>query len=97
MAATAPFTSRRDALITEMKGRVNTFRNALDRVKADGPRETEVKDARARVDKLAADLDTLATASPDDWWDVTKHRVEDYLERVEASVRRLDDNRPKAE
>ena len=66
-------------------------------VKAKGPRETEVTDAKARVDKLAADLDMLATASPDDWWDVTKHRVEDYLDRVEASVKRLDDNRPKAE
>lgn len=95
--ATAPFTSKRDAFVTEMKGRVNTFRNALDGVKAKGPRETEVNDAKARVDKLAADLDKLATASPDDWWDVTKDRVEDYLDRVEASVRRLDDNRPKAE
>ena len=43
---TAPFTSRRDAFVTEMKGRVNAFQRALDRVKAKGPRETEVNDAR---------------------------------------------------
>jgi hypothetical protein len=95
--ATAPFTSRRDAFVTEMKGRVNQFRKALDPLKAKGPRETEINDTRARVDKLAEDLDKLATASADDWWDVTKDRVESYLSRVEASVRRLDNDRPSAE
>jgi murein L,D-transpeptidase YcbB/YkuD len=95
--ATEPFTSRRDAFVTQMKGRVNTFRRALEPVKASGPRETEVSDLKARVEKLAEDLDTLARASADDWWGVTKDRVEAYIDRVEASVKRLDDNKPKAE
>jgi hypothetical protein len=89
--ATAPFTSRRDAFVTATKGRVNTFRRALEPVKADGPREAELKDTKARVEKMAEDLDKLASASADDWWDVTKDRVEAYLDRVEASVKRLDD------
>jgi hypothetical protein len=96
-AAAAPFTSRRDAFVTEMKGRVNAFQRAIDQVKAKGPRETEVNDAKARLDKLAADLDKLAAASADDWWDVTTDRVEDYLGRVEASVKRLDDNKARTE
>jgi hypothetical protein len=96
-AATAPFTSRRDTFITEMKGRVNTFGRALENVKASGPRETEVNDIKARVDKLVGDLDRLATASADDWWNVTRDRVEDYIDRVETSVKRLDDNKPRAE
>jgi hypothetical protein len=96
-SATAPFTSRRDAFVTEMKGRVNAFQKALDGVKARGARETEVRDTRARADKLAADLDKLAAASADDWWDVTTDRVDDYLERVEASVKRLDDNKSRTE
>ena len=96
-AAAAPFTSRRDAFVTEMKGRVNAFQRALDQVKAKGPRETEVNDAKARLDKLAADLDKLAAASADDWWNVTTDRVEDYLGRVEASVKRLDDNKARTE
>ena len=95
--AAAPFTSKRDAFVTEMKGRLNTFTRALDRVKASGPRETEVNDTKARIDKLAADLDKLATASADDWWSVTKDRVEEYVDRVEASVKRLDDNKPRTE
>ena len=95
--ATAPFTSRRDAFVAEMKGRVNTLRRALDTVKAKGPRETELTDTKARVEKLAEDLDKLATASADRWWDVTKDRVEAYLDRVEASVKRLDDNKPRTE
>jgi hypothetical protein len=95
--ATAPFTSKRDAFVTEMKGRLNAFTRSLDQVKASGPRETEVTDTKARISKLAADLDALATASADDWWSVTKDRVEEYIDRVEASVRRLDDNKPRAE
>ena len=97
VAAAAPFTSRRDGFVTEMKGRVNAFQRALDQVKAKGPRETEVNDAKARLDKLAADLDQLAAASADDWWDVTTDRVEDYLERVQVSVKRLDDNKAPTE
>ena len=89
--ATAPFTSRRDAFVTAMKGRVNKLGSALDPVKANGPREAELKDTKARVEKMAEDLDKLASASADDWWDVTTDRVEAYLDRVEASVKRLDD------
>ena len=95
--ATAPFTSRRDAFVTEMKGRANAFRKALDGVKASGPRETELKDTGARVEKLVEDLNKLASATADDWWDVTKTRVEEYIDRVEASVKRLDDNKPRTE
>jgi len=95
--ATAPFTSRRDAFVTEMKGRLNAYVDALDNVKAKGARATEVKDTKARIDKLAEDLDKLATASADDWWNVVKDRVEAYLDRVEASVKRLDDNKPRGE
>ena len=95
--STAPFTSRRDAFVTQMKGRVNTFRRALENVKASGARETEVSDIKARVEKLTEDLDKLAGASADDWWSVTKDRVEAYIDRVEASVKRLDDNKPRTE
>jgi len=95
--ATAPFTSRRDAFVTATKGRLNTFRKALDTVKAKGPREAELTDTKARVEKLAEDLDKLARASADDWWDVTKDRVEAYLDRVEASVKRLDDYKARTE
>jgi archaellum component FlaC len=94
--ATAPFTSRRDGFVASMKGRVDALDHALDNVKAKGARETELNDTRARVKKLAADLDGLARASADDWWSVSRHRVGDYLDRVEASVKRLDDNKPGA-
>ena len=56
-----------------------------------------MNDAKARLDKLAADLDKLAVASADDWWNVTTDRVEDYLWRVEVSVKRLDDNKARTE
>jgi len=94
--ATAPFTSRRDAFVAQMKGRVDAMSQALDKVKAKGPRETELNDTKARVKKIGEDLDRLASASADDWWKVARDRVRDYIDRVEASVKRLDDNKPRA-
>jgi hypothetical protein len=89
--STVPFESRRDAFVTDMRTRVDAMKRALDNVKARGPKETEVEDVRARINKLGDDVDRLKSASPDDWWDVTKARVAEYVDRVEGSVKRLDD------
>jgi archaellum component FlaC len=89
--STVPFESRRDTFVTDMRTRVEAMKRALDNVKADGPKQTEVEDARARVNKLGDDLDRLKSASADDWWDVTRARVAEYVDRVEGSVKRLDD------
>lgn len=94
--ATAPFTSRRDSFVAEMKGRVDALHRALEKVTAKGARETELDDTRDRVKKVAADLDRLAAATADDWWDVSRDRVREYLDRVETSIKRLDDNKPRA-
>ena len=94
--ATAPFTSRRDSFVAEMKGRVDALDRALEKVTAKGARETELDDTRDRVKKIAADLDRLVAATADDWWDVSRDRVREYLDRVETSIKRLDDNKPKA-
>ena len=64
----------------------------MAKVTGRGARETEVDDVRARVRKLDEDLDRLDKATSDDWWDMTKARVGDYIDRVEKSVARLDDN-----
>ena len=86
----APFTSRRDAFVADLRSRVDNMERALDSVKARGAQETELEDARARVKKLEDDVDRLRSASADDWWDVSRARVTEYLDRVEASVKRLD-------
>jgi hypothetical protein len=91
-----PFTSRRDAFVADLRVRVESFEKALEDVKASGPRETELDDTRARVKKLREDVDHLASASPDDWWNLTRDRVTEYIDRVEASVKRLDDNKARS-
>ena len=91
--STAPFTSRRDAFVERLTARVEAMNDALEKVDAKGTRETELDDTRARVKKLNEDLDRLRSAEADDWWDVTKARVTEYLDRVEGSVGRLDDNK----
>jgi hypothetical protein len=91
-ASSAPFTSRRDRFVKALRARIESWDNALEKVNARGARETELDDVRARVRKLDDDLDRLDKASADDWWDVTKARVNDYIDRVEKSVARLDDN-----
>ena len=92
-ASTEPFTSRRDKFLADLRVRVDAMDQALDNVKAKGPKETELDDTRARLKKLSGDIDRLKSASADDWWDVTKGRVTEYVDRVEASVKRLDDNK----
>ena len=89
--STEPFTSRRDTFVASMRARFDAMKQALDKVKAKGPRETEVDDVRARLNKMDDDLDRLGTADADDWWDVTKERVTQYVDRIEGSIKRLDD------
>jgi chromosome segregation ATPase len=89
--STAPFTSQRDEFVAAMRARVDAMKQALDNVKASGPKQTEVDDVRARINKLGDDVDRLKSASADDWWDVTKARVTEYVDRVDRSVNRLDD------
>jgi hypothetical protein len=89
----APFTSRRDRFVADLRARVDGMERVLDNAKASGPQETELEDVRARVKKLGEDVDRLRSASPDDWWDLSKERVTEYIARVEDSVNRLDDNK----
>ena len=91
--STAPFTSRRDELVASLRARADAMDEALKNVKARGAADTELDDTRARVKKLRDDLDGLRSADADDWWDISKARVTDYVDRVEASVKRLDDDR----
>jgi hypothetical protein len=92
-ASTEPFTSRRDKFLADLRARTEAMERALDNVKAKGAQQTEVDDTRARLKKLSGDIDRLRSASADDWWDVTKSRVTEYVDRVEASIKRLDDNK----
>jgi hypothetical protein len=91
--STVPFTSRRDKFVAELRSRTDAMEKALENVKARGATETEVEDTRARVKKLADDLDRLRSASAEDWWSVTKARVTEYVDRVEGSVDRLDNDK----
>ena len=93
-ASPAPFTSRRDVFVADLRARADAMEQALDKVNARGARETELEDTRARVKKLREDVDRLQSAEAEDWWDVTKARVTDYVDRVEASVGRLDNDKP---
>lgn len=87
----APFTSKRDAFVTALRSRVDAMEAALSGVKARGARETELEDLRARIGKLGSDIDDLRTANAEDWWNITKERVTEYIDRVEGSIARLDD------
>jgi len=89
----APFTSRRDRFVKTLRGRIEAMEDSLKNVKAKGTKDTELDDTRARLKKLGDDLDRLDSASADDWWDISKARVTEYVERVEDSVGRLDDNK----
>jgi DNA repair exonuclease SbcCD ATPase subunit len=87
------FAERRDGFVSRLRSRLDVMEEQLDKTKAKGAMETEIRDNKARIDKLQQDLDELGKASPDAWWDVSSGRVRDYIERVEESIKRLDDNK----
>src|SRR5688572_4534576 len=90
---TAGFEQRRDAWVANARARIDAMESRLEGVKADGARETELQDTRARIDKLQDDLDRLRSVSPDEWWSVSNARVREYLDRVERSIGRLDNDK----
>ena len=45
--STEPFTSRRDKSVADLRARVEAMQQALDRVKARGPQETEIEPSDA--------------------------------------------------
>ena len=92
-ATAAGFPERRDAFVSRLDARLGAMKQQLDTVNAKGAMETELQDTKARIDKLEEDLDELGRVSPDAWWDVSSERVGEYIERVEASIKRLDDNK----
>ena len=87
------FAARRDAFVTRLRASVDAMEEQLDKTEAKGALETELQDTKARIDKLQGDLDELRRVSPDAWWGVSSERVGEYIERVEASINRLDDNK----
>jgi hypothetical protein len=97
-AATAGgFAERRDAFVTTLRARVDAMEEQLDRTKLKGTLETEQQDTKARIDKLQEDLDELRSVSTDAWWDVSSERVGEYIERVEESIKRLDNDKATAD
>jgi hypothetical protein len=89
----APFESRRDRFVTRLRARVDAMEEQLKTVRAGGAQETELEDTRARVNKLKEDVDRLRNASAEQWWDISSKRVSEYIDRVERSIRRLDDDK----
>lgn len=97
VGTSAGFEERRNQFVSRLRARIDALEEGLTNVKVDGPLETELEDTRARIDKLQDDLDRLRTVSSNDWWDVSSKRVGEYIDRVERSISRLDDDKAKSE
>jgi uncharacterized protein YicC (UPF0701 family) len=89
----AGFAERRDAFVSRLRAHVDAMEDQLDKTKAKGALETEREDTKARINKLQQDLDDLRRVSPEAWWKVSSERVGEYIDRVETSIKRLDDNK----
>jgi membrane-bound lytic murein transglycosylase len=90
------FEARRDQFIDRIQPRVTALNNQLKDLKAKGTEKTERNDTIARAQKLNDDLSELRKASPDDWWKISDKRVTDYIDRLDKSISRLDDNKSNA-
>jgi hypothetical protein len=92
-APAGPFESRRDQFVTRLRARVDAMEEQLRSVRAQNAEKTELEDTRARVNKLKEDVDRLREASAADWWDISLKRVSEYIDRLERSVARLDNDK----
>ena len=92
-ASDAPFQSQRDQFVARLRTRADAMEAQLKGVRARGAQEIELEDTRARINKLKDDLDRLGKASADDWWEISAKRVNEYLDRLEDSIGRLDDTK----
>ena len=84
---------RRDRLIARMQARIEALEAALRDVNVRNADQADVEDTRTRVQQLREDTDRLRDASEPEWWDVTKQRVEMYIERIDAAIDRLTNDR----
>jgi hypothetical protein len=85
--------ARRNQLVSRMEARLDAMEEALKDVDLKGAKETEVEDTRARIKKLRDDTDRLRNASENDWWEISKARVNEYIDRVDRSIDRLDNDK----
>jgi len=90
--ADSAWEARRDQLVRRMDARVEAMEEALEDIDLRGAPEREVEDTRARVKKMKEDADRLRRASENDWWDITKERVNEYIDRLDASIDRVREN-----
>jgi hypothetical protein len=90
--ADSAWEARRDQLVKRMDARIEAMERALEDIDLRGAQEREVEDTRARVKKMKEDADRLRNASEDDWWDITKKRVNEYVDRLDASIDRVREN-----
>ena len=80
-------------LVLPLERTREAMENALKDVDLKGAQETEVEDTRARLKKMREDADRLHNTSEEDWWEISRNRVNDYIERIDRSINRLDDDK----
>ena len=90
VGSTDNWEARRERFARRMELRVEAMENALKDLDLKGAPETEVEDTRARLKKMREDAERLHNTTEEDWWEITKDRVNDYIERVDRSINRLD-------
>lgn len=81
--------ARRDRLVSRLEARIESMEEALKGSDARGADQEDVEETRERVSNLREETNRLRNAEEDNWWDVTRDRISEYIDRVEAAIRRL--------
>jgi hypothetical protein len=84
---------RRDQLIARMQARIEALEAALRDVSVRDADKADVEDTRMRVKQLREDTGRLRDTTEQDWWDVTTQRLERSIERIDAAIDRITNNR----
>jgi DNA repair exonuclease SbcCD ATPase subunit len=90
-SAETTWEGRRDRLVSRMEARLESMERALENATADGEEADELEETRARVREMRDETGQLRDAAEDDWWDITRARVNNAIDRIDRSIERFGD------
>jgi uncharacterized protein HemX len=81
--------ARRDRLVSRMQARIDSMEQAIRDFDGPDADKEDVEETRARIRDMREENDRLRAADEDDWWDVTRERVNNFIDRIDARIDRL--------
>jgi DNA repair exonuclease SbcCD ATPase subunit len=84
--------ARREQFVNRMESDIKALEQELDKLDRAGRNVANVDDVRDELKDLKEEVASLRTANENDWWDITKKRLDRTADRIERQIDKLDDD-----